>query len=336
MPNRFRNSVNKPAHQLVVSILFATACVWLCAVPTHSLADMAQELESAVIDENHAQVIRLLEAGADPNLRSQRTTLQSEMGHTSTDTPVFLNVIAQGNKDVIDAFLANDVDVNIASSGGVAPLSIAAQVDNLSLTQRLLKLGAEVNARTDDDVTALHIAAQNDRLEIARVLLGAGADVDPQRQYGQTPLGLACRFGFVEMSDLLLAHGANPNNQAEKGTTPLHQAARSGKVPLARSLLAKGAKINSVDVDNRTPLILAVFESHAAFVSFLIESGADVTIAAGGGVTPLHLAVSKNEAEMVRLLVPGSNLGAKDPRGDTPADVARKLGFSNLLPLLAL
>src|ERR1022692_2409681 len=75
----------------------------------------------------------------------------------------------------------------------------------------LLKQHVDVNAQQGDGATALHWAANLDNLTIADLLIRAGARVDAANDLGATPLHLACANRSAAMVDRLLGAKANPN-----------------------------------------------------------------------------------------------------------------------------
>ena len=78
----------------------------------------------------------------------------------------------------------------------------------------LLKQHVDVNAAQGDGTTALHWAADLDNLTIADLLIRAGARVDAANDLGATPLHLACTNRSAAMVDRL----AGSEGQCERET----------------------------------------------------------------------------------------------------------------------
>lgn len=57
----------------------------------------------------------------------------------------------------------------------------------------------------------LHLAAQNDNLEITEILLRAGISKDARTKVDRTPLHMASYEGHVDIVETLLKHGADIN-----------------------------------------------------------------------------------------------------------------------------
>jgi len=134
-----------------------------------------------------------------------------------------------------------------------------------------------------------------------RQLLTAGADADVRDKDGRTPLFSAVLGGSLGLVGLLLESGCDVNARDNEGWTALHFAAQEHLPDVARVLLGRGADPNARDDDGASPLWRAVFS------------------AAGRG-------------DIVELLLAG---GAKDDlankAGETPRDLAERLGSSTLL-----
>jgi len=88
----------------------------------------------------------------------------------------------------------------------------------------LLKQHVDVNAAQGDGTTALHWAADLDNLTIADLLIRAGARANAANDLGATPLYLACRNRSVSMVDRLLAAGADANAKLLNGECDSHVA----------------------------------------------------------------------------------------------------------------
>src|SRR3954466_572 len=69
----------------------------------------------------------------------------------------------------------------------------AVKTQNAESVRALLKQHADVNAAQGDGTTALHWAANLDNLSVADMLIRAGAPVNAANDLGATPLYLACR-----------------------------------------------------------------------------------------------------------------------------------------------
>src|ERR1017187_10067471 len=97
------------------------------------------------------------------------------------------------------------------SAGNDPRLIQAVKAQDETAVRALLKQHPDVNAQQGDGATALHWAANLDNLTIADLLIRAGARVDVANDLGSTPLHLACTNRSAPMVDRLLEAKANPN-----------------------------------------------------------------------------------------------------------------------------
>src|SRR5580658_8884229 len=95
------------------------------------------------------------------------------------------------------------------------------KVQDEASVRALLKQHVDVNAQQGDGTAALHWAANLDNLTLADLLIRSGARVDAANDLGATPLHLACTNGSAPMVDRLLEAKANSNAKLLNGETVL-------------------------------------------------------------------------------------------------------------------
>lgn len=142
--------------------------------------------------------------------------------------------VKNGDKDTVEEFLAQDIQVNSKDKFGLTPL---------------------------------HYAAMYGQKEIAELLIAQAADVNTKNNGGGTPLGSAA-MGIGqnrEVAELLIANGADVNTENFQGQTPLHQAVMAGQPTIVRLLLSEGANPKAKDNDGKTPLDRAIIFSETKF-----------------------------------------------------------------------
>ena len=104
------------------------------------------------------------------------------------------------------------------------------------------------------------------------------------------------------MVKLLLKAGADVNATNNSGISALDEAAFYGRDTVATTLLEYGANVNQLGYrDLATPLMVAAVHGNAGVAKFLLEFGA--------------------------------NADATDRAGQTPLQIAQKLGWSNVCDL---
>jgi len=251
--------------------------------------DLADRLYTAIRGSDQAQVERLLQNGADVNLRDRR----------GGATPL-MYAAALGSLDTMKLLIEKGADVNARSTGGATALMWAAT--DLAKVRLLVDRGADVNAVSERGRTALLLAAMSDQsAEIVRLLLSRRADAHAVDKEGTSTL-LAASFGNDTATiRQLVEAGVNVNaaNAATVfGNAPLMNAASHGNYEAVKLLLARGAKVNAV----------------SAPPGFLVKNG---TIALGA-FTPLILASAYGPSNVVKaLLDAGADVNAKEARGMT-------------------
>ena len=174
----------------------------------------------------------------------------------------------------------DDPDGKDQEGNGVAPLHLAVQKQDLSVTRLLLDAGADVNARNKNLSTPLHFAAAGDSETILRLLLARGADLDPRDNNTNTPLHFAAIFNKRALAEILLSAGAAVDARDKRGVTPLHMASLKGYLAMAKLLLDRGADIEAETGPNihliagYSPLDIALFKGNNDLAAMLVRYGA--------------------------------------------------------------
>ena len=188
----------------------------------------------------------------------------------------------RGNLETLRVLLSRGANPNAReANGGQTALMWAISERQSTVTEELVRGGADVHARSNSGFTALMFAAQHGDADSARVLLSAGANLnDIMSKTGLTPLIIAAAMGRTKVATLLLDKGANPEAVDTDGFTPLHHAARTKDASeTVRSLLHHRAKPN-VRLSQKKPTVAA---------SGIVLQGA----------TPLALAAEINNLDTV-------------------------------------
>ena len=126
-------------------------------------------------------VARLLDAGADVNVRTKA-------GDTALS-----RAAASGNVEVAKMLLARGASVAGVDDLGRSPLVVT---KNVQIVEALLSAGASVDTQDARGRTALMYAATRGDVAIAKLLLGAEANVALRDAEGKTAADLAAR-GFL-------------------------------------------------------------------------------------------------------------------------------------------
>ena len=182
----------------------------------------------------------------------------------------------------MNALVAAGANPNLADSGGLTPLHMAAQLGDADLIQTLLKHGANANARTAKapagrggggggrrvigELTPLHLAAKTESESAMRALVAGGADPLLKAQGNTTLLmsaagsgrGAIVKYVYNELDkgiDAVTDTGSTVMHAAVTGT--LGVATQADICEVIRFLAEKGAKTDEKDSTGRTPLQIA-------------------------------------------------------------------------------
>ena len=158
-----------------------------------------------------ADVMRCLDAGADPNSRTSEGR-----------TPLHSAALFSDAATVILALLEAGADLHSRSEFGETPLHLAAMNSTPDVIHTLLKAGADVNARGEERATPLHYAAViNANVSIIHALLQGGSDPNARMEYGETPLHAAAMMNEnPAVLVALLDGGADPIARDDDDQTP--------------------------------------------------------------------------------------------------------------------
>lgn len=180
--------------------------------------------------------------------------------------PVLNLAVQKYQYDQLPALVAAGADMRrTAPDTGFTAIMQAVNNDAAGVIHTLVRLGADINGRggagtSHAGQTALHLAAQSDhRSTVTDMLLRLGADLELRDAKGRTPLMIAIEAGNRRMTESLLKAGANPDarNAQENGETALMIAARKGNSDGAALLLAHKADPLLADKFNRTAAKIA-------------------------------------------------------------------------------
>lgn len=209
------------------------------------LKDGMTALHFAAQHQRPLTVVRLLQAGADPNAK------------TDYDITPLAIACTLNNHDVVQSLLDADADANHLLPGKTTLLMLASRAGNAQIVQQLLEEdSSNINAQERSGQTALMWAAAEGNLEATQTLLRAGADAGKQSNSGFTALLFAAREGQIDVANCLLDHGSDlhfamkPEGKGKrvprKGMSALLLAVESGHFELAMELVSRGADPNDL------------------------------------------------------------------------------------------
>lgn len=279
-------------------------------------------LMAAALYGDAAAMKRLLDAGADPNLKN-------EAGATAL-------MWAVPDLEKIHLLVERGADVNARSDDGRTPVLITAgHRGSVEALRFLLDRGAKPSVKAGslfgDTAPILEAAYAGDEA-MFQLLADRGADL---KNAGPFALVLAYRSGCVKCADLL--HAALPPPVVDIAAVLLGPPL--GDARAIKPVIERGADPKGTDATGRTLLMLAASSDVLPVdtVKTLIERGVDVNAQARNGQTALGYARLRGQTPVVDLLL---KAGARDERAPvamalkpSPAPSARA-AIERTMPLL--
>lgn len=277
-------------------------------------------IENELLDSVLEQAVIGCEGALLGTLLNARTWTAVEKGRALTKGLYYKH------RNVAQKLLDAGADVNQAcmvSLDPYTPLCLAIQMEDISLTRRLVALGADAewsrSCFNNREKTLLCIAVRTGNRHIVKVLLDAGADVNRPASSlcGRTALQEAAQKGNVQIVDMLLDAGADVNQDPAEssGGTALQLAAIQGYIGIARKLLGRGANVNAKMFRHlgRTALEGAVEHGRIDMLQMLLDEGASIE---GSGrrqyIRAIKLAENNGQFGAVKLL---RDHGGRDEMG---------------------
>ncbi len=178
----------------------------------------------------------------------------------------------------------------------------------------------------------LHLAARLGRSSAVRQLLAIGSRLDLADAAGFLPIHWSCYAPDPEGVSSLVPSGEGPWLD-ERGETPLMKCARLDNHAVARRLIELGDAVRARNLEGRSALHLAVDQATKTTVDLLLGHGSDVDARDERGNTPLHVAARRGDAEIVRVLAERSKRLANQ-EGIRPVHEAAFHGKADVFQLL--
>lgn len=175
-----------------------------------------------------------------------------------------------------------------------------------------------VNEKLSYDQTPIGAALMANKMDRVKLFM----EFEPE----MTPSDLAGAGLVDELIEQLKTNPDIVNEPCETRNPLLWTAIRSGQIASIDVLLDAGADINWGKSDDDRPLLLmASFGGQIDVMRHLVERGMKLQDPIGGGETILHFITDVGDEAMIAyLLEQGLDPEAKDERGITPIDVAKK------------
>lgn len=216
-------------------------------------------------------------------------------------------------------------------------LSIVEKLEKnyVNIAGQLVEAGADINTTDRRNRSILIMLCQQKEINPAALFTDKTIRLAPDAQRrlelviaGADKIHGALTHSFLEKTDI--------NLPDEYGNTPLLLTCGAGAQNIAFVLIENGAEINVSNKDGWTPLITAASAMKYDVAELLLKRGAQVNVANKFGETALLKAVYNQDAKMAKLLLEhGANCQQANIRGDSPANVAKKKGYTGITALFA-
>jgi ankyrin repeat protein len=264
-------------------------------------------LHVAAANRSYGVVVYLLRHGADLNARNSAGCTPLCAAIQPVGAPAAARFRSTPAEDVVGLLLSRGADLAARTTTGESMVCLAADGGEFAAIDRLAARGADLRAKCPDGASPLLRAAARGAAADLQFLLDRGADVNERSLNGVTPLMNAARSGNWAGVDFLLAHGAQANAKDRPGMSPLLYAARAASTRALTSLLDGGAVVDEAGPDGETALMIAVGAIDAAprhldNVKLLLDRGADPRARNVRGESALDIARRGNRADLLKLL----------------------------------
>jgi ankyrin repeat protein len=184
-----------------------------------------------------------------------------------------------------------------------------------------------LSAQGDIVQMAWHAAQIGDKALLVKMIRG-GVDIEKRggAPVPSTPLQIAAQHQDTTVLEVLLENGANTEAVDSRGRTCLHIAALEGHLRRVKILLFHGASMRTQANDGKSALHFATEKGCIDIITTLIACRSDVSAADKHGWTPLHYAAEHKTPDVMYTLLLCNPKITTNNLGETPSDVARRMG----------
>lgn len=207
------------------------------------------ELTKRAIDEDGESKFKLFELMFQRFLELETDDVQIK----KINSDLFVKAILNRNSFVIEYIFDRGLDPNEIKFGR-SYLALACCMENMSLIESLLELGADVNHLDHNQWSALYYATERNNLEIVQLLLKHGADPRTKSNEGFTPLMLSVINGNTVIFSELFKVDKDLSQRSSEGMTLFMAACKSGNVQMVKAIFEVGACPTDVDNKNQNCL----------------------------------------------------------------------------------
>jgi ankyrin repeat protein len=286
------------------------------------------DLLVAIRNGDHAQVQKLLRAGADVNTAD------------SDGTTALMHAVIESDVKMMKLLIDNHANVNAKNAQDSTALMYAAT--NLAKAKQLVEAGADVKAKGKRGATPMNVAVTTfGSTPVLKLLKSKGAEPEDRM------MTLAAAKGDLEAIQYLLSIGVPPGDAS---SASISAALTARCETCVRLLVEKGAPANgarpngtlstNVGASQGSVLNDSVKRAMTDLSQLLADRGASLESKDREGFTLLMQAVLSVEPPPARdrmvewLLSKGADPNAKNDRGDTAYVLAARVGITSTLDVL--
>ena len=145
---------------------------------------------------------------------------------------------------------------------------------------------------------------QNDDYIGVKQYLKQNADVNDHNESDESVLALAIKYKCDdELIDLLITNGADTDDFDSEGVSVFDYAITYNNISLVQKMITEGTDVNRTNRRSKfTPLMAAVCYGRGELVSLLLEHGADKNAKDSKGFTAIDLARKMRKQSMLEML----------------------------------
>lgn len=182
-----------------------------------------------------------------------------------------------------------------------------------------------------------HSAAYDGLIDDLKRMHNENISMELKDHEGRTLLHVACRIGSIELVQFLLEDAkVNVNEVDISGHTPLYLAIMRDFIAICELLVAKGGEIRSKPNVIAQALCEAVIVADLVKIKLFIQAGVNLQVCDFQGRNLAHAAVVCGQVDAIRFLKENCKFDwdCKDTFGDTPRNMAEKLGNREILDII--
>ena len=223
---------------------------------------------------------------------------KNDKGLSST----FLKILSK-NKKIYNTIYSNDL-INIDESNENI-LTYLPSISNSKLVEDLLltrQNSIKNIPKGNNMITPLLSAITIQNLDISEILIKGGFNINDTTDINFSPLHFASYYNLPKIVKLLLEKNANLHLKTKKeGEIPLHLACRKGNFEIVKLLLKDHYYIDQIKSDNKTSLHLASMTSSLC-TQILIKNNASIILKDNNGYLASHLAIIYGREDIFNLI----------------------------------